>query len=66
MTKITYLGPNEILTHRSNPSGTEYVFERNVTVDIAKEDADHYAKKAAFKVEGKFAKKKSSKNKGGK
>jgi len=47
---VTYLGPLDILSHHTNPTGSNYSFVKNSGMPIAEIDAKHYAKKSSFSV----------------
>ena len=44
MPKVTYRGAG-LMTHSSNPTGTEYRFYNEIPVEVKAEDAVFYAKK---------------------
>lgn len=71
---VTYLGPSSALRHHCNPSGSDYIFDRDVPQKVSEADAKHYAKHpGGFSVNIEYfpkkatpAKEKKSKRTGGK
>lgn len=46
MGKVTYTGTSGALGHHNNPSGTHYVFQAGIPLEVKPGDAEWYAEEA--------------------